>query len=103
MPKPRTREIEIDGHIYHMARDERVWKAEAKKFFIESARLRKWRTSGILWWNVIDGWPQFSDAVVDYYFGKKLHDELGIPVGIIQQAYAGTPIEGWMPWDPRPS
>ena len=28
--------------------------------------------SGILWWNVIDGWPQFSDAIVDYYFGKKL-------------------------------
>jgi beta-mannosidase len=25
-----------------------------------------------LWWNVIDGWPQFSDAVVDYYFSKKL-------------------------------
>lgn len=49
-----------------------VVQAEAKKFFIESTRLRKWRTSGILWWNVIDGWPQFSDAIVDYYFGKKL-------------------------------
>ena len=49
-----------------------IVQAEAKKFFIESTRLRKWRTSGILWWNVIDGWPQFSDAVVDYYFGKKL-------------------------------
>ncbi len=49
-----------------------ITQAEAKKFFIESTRLRKWRTSGILWWNVIDSWPQFSDAVVDYYFGKKL-------------------------------
>jgi len=49
-----------------------ITQAEAKKFFIESTRLRKWRTSGILWWNVIDGWPQFSDAVVDYFFGKKL-------------------------------
>lgn len=38
-------------------------------------------------------------SAVSYYFGKKLHDELGIPVGIIQQAYAGTPIEGWMPWE----
>ena len=26
----------------------------------------------MLWWNVIDGWPQFSDAIVDYYFGNKL-------------------------------
>ena len=49
-----------------------IVQAEAKKYFIESTRQRKWRTSGILWWNLIDGWPQFSDAVVDYYFGKKL-------------------------------
>jgi sialate O-acetylesterase len=38
-------------------------------------------------------------SAVSYYFGKKLHRELGIPVGLIQQAYAGTPIEGWMPWE----
>ncbi len=49
-----------------------IAQAEALKFAIESTRLRKWRTSGILWWNVLDGWPQFSDAVVDYYFGRKL-------------------------------
>jgi beta-mannosidase len=49
-----------------------IVQAEAKKFFIESTRLRKWKTSGILWWNLVDGWPQFSDAVVDYYFEKKL-------------------------------
>ena len=28
--------------------------------------------TGIIWWNLLDGWPQFSDAVVDYYFSKKL-------------------------------
>ena len=49
-----------------------ITQAEAKKFFIESTRMRKWQTSGILWRNIMDGWPQFSDAVVDYYFGKKL-------------------------------
>jgi len=38
-------------------------------------------------------------SVVAYNFGKKLHLALAVPVGIIQQAYAGTPIEGWMPWD----
>ncbi|RMD73476.1 MAG: hypothetical protein D6820_18535 [Lentisphaerae bacterium] len=36
-------------------------------------------------------------SAVSYYFGKKLHQALGIPVGIVVQAYAGTPIEGWMP------
>ena len=30
---------------------------------------------------------------------KTLHLKLDVPVGIIQRAYAGTPIEGWMPWD----
>jgi beta-mannosidase len=46
-------------------------QAEAKKFFIEMFRAAKWRRTGIVWWNLIDGWPQFSDAVVDYYFEKK--------------------------------
>jgi beta-mannosidase len=49
-----------------------ISQAEAKKFFIELFRLAKWRRTGIIWWNVLDGWPQFSDAVVDYYFNKKL-------------------------------
>ena len=25
-----------------------------------------------MWWNIIDGWPQVSDAVVDWYGTKKL-------------------------------
>jgi beta-mannosidase len=49
-----------------------VVQAEAKKHFVEMFRSAKWRRTGILWWNLIDGWPQFSDAVVDYYFSKKL-------------------------------
>lgn len=47
-------------------------QAEAAKFFVELFRAQKWRRTGILWWNLLDGWPQFSDAVVDYYFAKKL-------------------------------
>lgn len=49
-----------------------ISQAEALKFFIERTRLEKWHTTGIIWWNMMDGWPQFSDAIVDYYFGKKL-------------------------------
>ena len=47
-------------------------QAEAKKFFIELFRTGQPHRTGILWWNLLDGWPQFSDAVVDYYFDKKL-------------------------------
>ncbi len=49
-----------------------ISQAEAMKFFIERFRLGKWRRTGIIWWNILDGCPQFSDAVVDYYFDKKL-------------------------------
>lgn len=49
-----------------------ISQAEAKKFFIERFRIGKWRRTGILWWNLIDGWPQISDAVVDWYGCKKL-------------------------------
>ena len=47
-------------------------QAEAMKTFCELFRSRKFtRFNGLIWWNVRDGWPQISDAVVDYYGGKK--------------------------------
>jgi len=48
-----------------------ISQAEAKKFFIERARFSD-NIWGIIWWNVMDCWPQISDAIVDYYFSKKL-------------------------------
>lgn len=36
-------------------------------------------------------------SAVSFYFARKLHRELNVPVGIVLQPYAGTPIEGWMP------
>ncbi len=63
---------EAPDNLETFALASQITQAEAKKFFIESTRLRKWHTSGLLWWNVLDGWPQFSDAVADYYFVKKL-------------------------------
>lgn len=49
-----------------------ISQAEAKKFFIEKMRCKMARNGGVLWWNLVDGWPQMSDAVVDYYYSKKL-------------------------------
>lgn len=47
-------------------------QAEAMKTFCELFRSRKFtRFNGLVWWNVRDGWPIISDAVVDYYGGKK--------------------------------
>ena len=54
------------------ALESQISQAEAMKFFIEHFRIGKWYRSGIIWWNIIDGWPQISDAVVDWYGVKKL-------------------------------
>lgn len=47
-------------------------QAEALKSFIETWRSRKGRTWGMLWWNLRDGWPLISDAVVDWFGQRKL-------------------------------
>ena len=47
-------------------------QAEAFKFVVEMTRLKKWASTGALWWNVIDGWPNLNASLVDYYYNKKL-------------------------------
>ena len=63
-------EVPTDPESYIFA--SQVSQAEAKKFFIERMRVKRPYTTGIIWWNMLDGWPQTSDAIVDYYFEKKL-------------------------------
>jgi beta-mannosidase len=66
---------ELFGFIPEKIKDfilaSQITQAEALKFFVERARLSN-KIWGIIWWNVMDCWPQISDAVVDYYFNKKL-------------------------------
>lgn len=72
-----TRQVErlfgsADGDIKSYAFKSQISQAEAMKFFIERFRIGKNYRWGIIWWNIIDGWPQISDAVVDWYGNKKL-------------------------------
>ena len=64
------RDVPTDPEEYILA--SQISQAEAKKYFIERLRIGRPLKSGIIWWNLLDGWPQMSDAVVDYYFEKKL-------------------------------
>ncbi len=41
--------------------------------------------------------PAFSATA--YFFGRMLHKELGIPIGLIHSSWGGTPIESWMSID----
>ncbi len=69
---PEEAEFDSLETLSRFAMASQISQAEAKKYFIERFRGSKWRRTGIIWWNLIDGWPQISDAVVDYYGTKKL-------------------------------
>jgi len=40
------------------------------------------------------GWGGFS--AVAYFFGRHLHKELGVPIGLIHSSWGGTAAEGWV-------
>lgn len=77
-----------------------IVQAEAKKYFIEFWRMNKGQRNGILWWNLRDGWPIVSDAIVDYYGGKKLaydyiknvQTDVCVMVSDIRQGNTGHPV-----------
>ena len=39
-----------------------------------------------------------SFTAAGYFFGRKLHQELNVPVGLINSSWGGTCIEAWTPW-----
>lgn len=63
---------EVPTDIENFVLASQITQAEAKKYFIEHIRVNRPNKTGIIWWNLLDGWPQLSDAIVDYYFDKKL-------------------------------
>jgi sialate O-acetylesterase len=38
-----------------------------------------------------------SFSAIAYFFARKINQELGIPVGVINSSWGGTPAEAWMP------
>ncbi len=36
-------------------------------------------------------------SAIAYFFGRKLNIDLGVPVGLINSSWGGTPAEAWMP------
>src|SRR5690606_15913038 len=36
-------------------------------------------------------------SAVGYYFGRRLHEELDVPIGLINVSWGGTPAEVWIP------
>ena len=50
-------------------------------------------------WVVCNAADIANFSAVGYVFGKQLHKELGVPVGLIQDVWGGTTIEAWTKMD----
>lgn len=55
--------------------------------------------------DVVGKWVRTTPASIDavkfsaaaYFFGRKIHQELGVPVGMLDSSFGGTRIEPWTP------
>jgi sialate O-acetylesterase len=47
-------------------------------------------------WMVCDPSTVQQFSAVGYFFGRKLNKELKIPIGLIESAWGGTPVEAWI-------
>ena len=43
------------------------------------------------------GWGNVGFSAVAYFFGREIHKEVGVPVGLIDSTWGGTLIEPWTP------
>ena len=48
-------------------------------------------------WKVCSSESLKGFSAVGYFFGKKLQHELGVPIGLINASWSGTPAETWTP------
>ncbi len=46
-------------------------------------------------WEVCNPENATAFSAVGYFFGRKLHKDLNVPVGLIQSSWGGTPAEAW--------
>lgn len=47
-------------------------------------------------WRASDPKSAVSFSAVGYFFGRALHEQLHVPIGLISNAVGATPIEAWM-------
>lgn len=47
-------------------------------------------------WKVSSRETMFRFSATAYFFGRELRDKLGIPVGLVNTSWGGTPIESWL-------
>jgi len=46
-------------------------------------------------WKVCDSVNIKTSSAVAYYFARKIHTDIHVPIGILQTTWGGTPVEAW--------
>lgn len=47
-------------------------------------------------WTVCSPETAGAFSAVGFFFGKRLHEEIDVPVGLIHSSWGGTPVEAWI-------
>jgi len=48
------------------------------------------------WWELCDAGTAAEFSGVAFYYGRKLHEELKVPIGLFNASWGGTPVESWI-------
>ena len=48
----------VPQNLEHFSLLSQIVQAEAMKHFIENFRAAKWEKTGLIWWNLVEGWAE---------------------------------------------
>ena len=48
------------------------------------------------WWDMANPWTAREFSGVGYIFGRRIHHETKVPVGLFNASWGGTPVESWI-------
>ena len=76
---------------------DKVNDATIRLFDIPNSSADHPQTRGEGSWKVCNSKSVRGFSAVGYFFGKKINQELNVPVGLINASWGGTPAEVWLP------
>ncbi|MEJ1240097.1 sialate O-acetylesterase [Chryseolinea sp. T2] len=76
---------------------EQVNDPQIRLFDVPNSAADSRQTRGEGTWKICDRNSVTGFSAVGYFFGKKLNENLHLPVGLINASWGGTPAESWVP------
>lgn len=70
---------------------------DIRLFAVPKVRASRPQETALGSWQAVDPTSVRNFSAVAYYFGRYLHTELGVPIGLMDSTWGGTPVEDWTP------